>query len=181
MGKRTLALPSLERLASRLAYDPQKGTLTWKHWKENSGRARSFNAQFANKEAGSIDKHGYRVISMEGAQYKAHRIAYALGTGSLPPPELEIDHINEVKSDNRLINLRLATPAQNAANTGQRKRKHDYPRGVHRVKRGKKHYFVARISNAGKQEHIGYFDSCLEAAKAAYDARVKLYGPFCRS
>jgi hypothetical protein len=179
MGKRTLALPSLEHLASRIAYDPKTGALTWKHWQENSRRARGFNAQFANKQVGSIDKHGYRVLSMEGMQYKAHRIAYALGTGSLPPPELEIDHINEVKSDNRLINLRLATPSQNAANRSAHKSK--YPRGVQRVKRGEKHYFVARISDEGKPKHIGYFASCAEAAKAAQNARVKLYGPFCQS
>lgn len=34
-------------------------------------------------------------------------------------PDLEVDHINRDKTDNRLINLRMVTPSQNIANRDQ--------------------------------------------------------------
>ena len=68
--------------------------------------------------SGSFDKDGYLIIKIKGKQYKAHRLVYAYFNGRFPPDE--IDHINRVRSDNRIENLRACTRQQNIANTTKR-------------------------------------------------------------
>lgn len=64
---------------------------------------------------GSYDKDGYLILKIKGKQYKAHRIVYLLCTGKFPNGEL--DHINRVRDDNRIENLRIVTRKENIANT----------------------------------------------------------------
>ena len=56
---------------------------------------------------GSLDKDGYIILKVKKHQFKAHRIAWFLYYGEFP--EGEIDHINRIKTDNRIANLRIAT------------------------------------------------------------------------
>jgi hypothetical protein len=63
---------------------------------------------------GSIDKYGYLIIKIKGAQFKAHRIAWFLYYGSMP--EQNLDHINGNKTDNRISNLREANQFINTNN-----------------------------------------------------------------
>lgn len=91
------------------------------------------------------------------------------------PPNLEVDHVNGDALDNRRVNLRLATRAQNAANRS-------YPskgyRGVFfRKKTGK---YSAVLKHAFKQMWLGEFETPLEAALAFDDAALKLRGEFAR-
>jgi hypothetical protein len=95
------------------------------------------------------------------------------------PDGMWVDHINGDPTDNRIENLRLATPAQNAANQGLQKRSATGYKGV-RWEKAKQRY-VSSVGWEGKTRHIGYFDCPVEAAKA-YDARlVELYGEFART
>lgn len=55
---------------------------------------------------GSYDKDGYLIIKVKGKQIKAHRLVWFLCKGSFPKQEL--DHINRIRDDNRIENLRLA-------------------------------------------------------------------------
>lgn len=70
--------------------------------------------RFIGKQAGTLQKRGYSTIGIDGKRYYAHRLAWLYKNGELPSNE--IDHINGVKSDNRIDNLRLATRSQNASN-----------------------------------------------------------------
>jgi hypothetical protein len=59
--------------------------------------------------------NGYLFIKMGGRSHSASRLAWELTRGAIPIG-LEIDHINRVRDDNRIANLRLVTRAENLAN-----------------------------------------------------------------
>jgi hypothetical protein len=76
-----------------------------------------WNAEHAGKRAEGPDAGywvGHLTINNRKRILRAHRVAWALSTGRWPPDL--IDHINRVKRDNRLANLREATHAQNLQN-----------------------------------------------------------------
>ena len=68
---------------------------------------------------GSMDKDGYLILKIKGRQYKAHRIIFALHNGRMP--EKEIDHINRIRTDNRIENLRETDRQGNVENTTKRR------------------------------------------------------------
>ncbi len=89
-----------------------------------------------------------------------------------------VDHINGDGLDNRRANLRLCTPAQNAANRSVLPRSKSRVKGVSWCKRDAR--WIAFIASEGKKKNLGRFDT-IEAAKAAYDAAAKqLHGEFFR-
>lgn len=53
---------------------------------------------------GSYDHYGYLILKIKGKQFKAHRLAWFLHYGEMP--KNVIDHINGIKDDNRISNLR---------------------------------------------------------------------------
>lgn len=67
-----------------------------------------------NNSNGSYDNDGYLILKVKTRQIKAHRIAWFLFYGEFP--NMEIDHINRDRSDNRIVNLRLSTRETNVAN-----------------------------------------------------------------
>lgn len=87
-----------------------------------------------------------------------------------------IDHVNGDKTDCRRRNLRAASQHQQLYNRGLESTNKTGYRGVH-LTRGK---YRVTLSNKGKTEHVGSFDSLVEAARA-YDKRAReLRGPFAR-
>jgi len=100
-----------------------------------------------------------------------------------PLPDQQIDHINNDGLDNRKENLRIATSTQNIANTP----KHKTHNGTTPSSKYKGVCFfkatggwVTYLRLHGKQMHLGYFTSEIEAAKA-YDKKAKeLFGEFAK-
>lgn len=86
-----------------LAYDPATGVFTWRI--RPSGRAR------AGAPAGGLTSEGYLIIGYRGAHVLAHRLAWAFHTGRMPVGVM--DHINGIRTDNRISNLREVSPAEN--------------------------------------------------------------------
>jgi len=73
---------------------------------------------------GKIGAKGYIDIRYGKRSYKEHRLIFFYHYGYMPP---QIDHINRVRHDNRIENLREATPLQNSLNRGStRKSKSKY-------------------------------------------------------
>ena len=64
--------------------------------------------------AGSTDGRGYRNIAVDGKLYKAHRLALLYVYGELP--SANTDHINGIRTDNRIENLRTVTHSENSRN-----------------------------------------------------------------
>jgi len=87
-----------------------------------------------------------------------------------------IDHVNGMRADNRLANLRLATSGQNAQNKhGLQLSNTSGYRGVSWFPSRTK--WVVKINVNGKQHHLGYYDDIVDAHQAYLDARLRLH-PF---
>lgn len=81
--------------------------------------------------------------------------------------ELDCDHINFIKNDNRLVNLRWATSSQNSRYQPKREGCSSQYLGVHKTTRGKPWRAMCKIN--GKKIHLGTFDTEEEAGKAYND------------
>lgn len=168
------------RLREVFEYNPQTGTLTWKYRPSEFFKTfrayRAWNAIHPGKEAGHIHSSGYRTIQVDGKYGLAHRAIWAICTGSYPV--YQIDHINGIRSDNRLANLRDVPQAVNLQNLRQCKRTQDLPMGVFFNPRKKTKCFSASLRILGKTKHLGYFDS-IEEAHLAYLTSKRIHHVGC--
>jgi hypothetical protein len=144
-----------------LSYEPSTGELRW------TAEAGPRGPAGHGAIAGCIRPlcGGYRWISVNYIQWRAHVLAWVHVHGSLP--DGQIDHRNGNPEDNRLSNLRVVTNRTNSQN--QRKPRADNTTGYLGVsldkRRGK---FGARIRVPdGRYLFLGYFDAP-DAAHAAY-------------
>lgn len=169
-------LPYLAYLQSRLDYDPDTGIICWRA-KPIDENFNGWNHRFAGKKAGVIAKHGYLFIRICGEIYLGHRIAWVLGTETKLPIEVQIDHIDKDRSNNRLANLRIATTAQNSQNSfliGQRTTNFDLPRNVYPSGNS----FRVALSCEGKYHYCGSYSTVEEATQVAAEARATLHKEF---
>lgn len=171
-------LPSPELLRKLLRYEPDTGKLLWLQRPRemfSSLRAyKTWNAQNANKLALNTNRRGYKCGAIFDTIYPAHRVCWALYYGKWP--EQTIDHINGIKSDNKISNLRDVPHSKNcqAFRTFKSTRSNGQPPGVtiHKEKRNKP--YRARIMIDGKCKSLGYFGCPDDAGKAYQKARVTL-------
>lgn len=185
MAKRPL--PSPEVLRQLLSYDPETGKLFWKRrderWFVGTSKspkvlAKWWNGRFAEKEAFTpVNSAGYHTGTVLLKMLQAHRIAWAIYHGDWPKGFL--DHINGVRTDNRIANLREVTPLQNAMNQSPIPRGSSGIRGVRFDSRFER--WQARINVSKRQKHLGYFDTAQEAQRAYAIAVEKYHGEFSRT
>ena len=149
-----------ERLRKALDYDPDTGIFTRRY--TQGGRK-------IGDAAGSTSVHGYRVIKIDGRQYRAHRLAWLYVHGRWPRDQ--IDHINRDKTDNRIANLREATNGQNNANVGASRRNLRGVRGVGTHHSGK---YLAYF----RGKSLGLYSTAKEAESVSRAARERAYGAF---
>ncbi len=156
-----------ERLRELLSYEPETGEFRWR-----VGRG---GTAVAGGRAGCKQTIGYRRIGVAGRTYWEHRLAWLHVTGTWPSDQ--IDHVNGVKGDNRIANLREATRSENQGNLRQaRSDSKTGLLGVHWNKPNKK--FMAQIMFSGKQKYLGLFDTAEQAHQAYLVAKRELH-PFC--
>lgn len=150
-----------EYLKSILNYDPETGTFTWKI---SSGKVSK------GKFAGYVNSDGYTAIQKNCKHILAHRLAWLFIYGEWPKGQ--VDHINRIKTDNRIKNLRIADPCQNMWNsTADRSGKS----GVNGVTPSGNRWRV-RIRFYRKRINIGTFDTLTEAIEARANAEIKYHG-----
>jgi hypothetical protein len=153
---------SQEKLKELLDYNPDTGIFIWKVRKAIQIRI--------GDEAGRPDKYGYTRINLDKRQYMAHRLVWLYVYGEWPTGQ--IDHVNRIKNDNRLNNLRLATGSQNQANKNLSSNNTSGLRGVSWHKASQK--WRATLKRKGTQKHIGFFD-CKEIAYFVYSEYAESY------
>lgn len=126
-------------------------------------------------KAGTFDSStGYLRVSVYGKVYYAHRLAWLFEHGDWP--KNQIDHINGIRTDNRIENLRDVTNAQNAQNKTKALsfNKSSGLLGVTWSKNANK--WAAHIALNKKAFHLGYFTDKY-AAQEAYLKRKKILHP----
>lgn len=172
-------IPSQLYLRQCFDYDPMVGVLIWRsrpreHFATERGW-KQWNLRFAGAIIATFNGQGYISTSFkETGTLLAHRIIWCWMTGS--DPVIFIDHINGDKTDNRWVNLRLATKSQNAVN---RKVRIDNRVGFKGVeKHGKK--FRAYTGFRGVRCYHGAFSTAEEAHQAYCQAAQKLFGEFAK-
>lgn len=158
-----------EHLRNVLRYDAESGALYWKERPLNmfksTGEAAAWNRRFAGGPALTADNGGgYRCGSVLGQKHKAHRVVWCMHFGEWP--DRDIDHINRDRSDNRIVNLRLATHAENQRNRRGNIKSSSAFKGVSWHAASKKWRAAIRIS--GKFKSLGTYTREEDAA-AAYD------------
>ena len=156
---------TFERANELFKYEPETGMLIRKVTTGN-------NRFHAGTVAGCASPEGYLRVRIDKALYRVHRVCYLLAYGSLAD-DMQVDHINHDRADNRLANLRLVTNTQNGRNT---KLPVTNTTGVIGVSYNKKYdKYYAHIHIKGKNIYLGQYDTLEEAAAARADANLK-YG-----
>lgn len=150
---------SISLLHEVLAYDPETGIFRWKVKRGN---------RRAGDIAGSPTQHGYIAIGTSGRFMFAHRVAWAMAYGEWPSGG--IDHINGVRTDNRISNLRTTTQLVNTQNRRRANRttKSGLIGASWKSKIGR---WVAQIRFGGKLHHLGYFETAEKAHSAYMEAK----------
>lgn len=152
-----------DNLKRQLEYNPSTGVFTWLVQK---GKA------FPGRQAGRLRESGYRSIRVNRKEVYEHRLAWFYTYGEWPPND--IDHINGVRNDNRIENLRCATRSENKQNTKMSRRNKSGVMGVHWDSTSGK--WRAKIIKPGGQfKHLGFFKNLGDAAKARKKAEIR-YG-----
>lgn len=152
-------LPSKEDLDKRFDYCEETGNLYWKHT----------NIPITTK------KSGYLCKSVLCKRYFVHRIIWKMMYNEDP---LIIDHINGIKTDNRLSNLRSCTKAQNCQNSKKPINNTSGYKGVCWSKSKNKWKAYIRVNKCLK--HLGFFNDPKEAYQAYCKAAQLYFGEFSR-
>lgn len=179
-------LPTPEQLRKLLRYEPDTGKLFWLPRPQEmftagntsaAANCAAWNKRQAGAEAFISDSHGYRSGGIFGVKMLAHRVIWAIFYGEWP--DFEVDHVNLIRSDNRIANLRRASSSENKHNTRMQANNTSGYKGVtwHR-QRGK---WAAQIFFEGRHKSLGLYESA-DAAHAAYCAAAEKYhGDFART
>ena len=154
-----------EQLRELLRFDPETGVFSW---------AKNWGGKRRGGPVGCLHPHGYVVIQVLGRQHPAHRLAWLHVHGAWPSSEL--DHINGVRDDNRVANLRVASGTQNNGNRRLTEKNKSGFKGVR--KKGKN--WEASIGFGKEWFYIGMFKASEVAGAAYLEEAKKKFGSFAR-
>jgi hypothetical protein len=161
--------PSQSELKQLFNYNPDTGIFTHK---TNRGSVK------IGSKAGTVNKSDkYHYLKINKEKYATHRLVWIYVYGEIPIG-FEIDHINGCEADNRLINLRLATPSQNQHNQKLSAKNTSGVKGICWSKTRQK--WVVNIKLNGKLYNLGTFaeHDKASAIAAVMQAREAMHGEF---
>jgi hypothetical protein len=155
--------PDAAIIRTLLRYDDNTGQF---HWRINrTGGVK------AGASAGTVMKDGYRCIKILDRFYYAHRLAWVYVNGRWPSKQL--DHINGIRLDNRIANLREANHSENQQNlsVGRRTSKS----GLLGVRAADDGRWRSSIMYQGRSVDLGTFDTKEEAHGAYLRKKTELH------
>jgi len=150
------------QLREILEYQPETGLFFWK--KKRNGIS-------VGQMAGGKDRDGYIRIRIDNVKYAAHRLAWMYIHNDFP--KNFIDHINGIKIDNRICNIRDVTRSENMQNLFKPQGRNIYI-GVYKNQNANTWY--SKIEINGKQIRLGTFKTP-EEANIAYKKAKLIYHP----
>ncbi|HGL4259607.1 HNH endonuclease [Burkholderia vietnamiensis] len=154
-----------DRLHQVLSYDPVAGSFVWLESTSNRAPAGAI--------AGTMQPNGYLRITIDGVRMYAHRLAWFYVYGKWPSGD--IDHIDGVRTNNAINNLRDVPRGVNMQNQ-RRARSNNRTSGLLGVTwHARRHRWSAQIQVDGKRKGIGYFDDAETAHQAYLAAKRKLH------
>ena len=159
-----------ERLREVLDYSPETGEFRWRKVRQHA---------LVGRVAGCLGPQGYMHIQVDCRMYRAHRLAWLHFHGKWPVNE--IDHINGICDDNRIVNLRDVSHQVN----GQNQRKAQLQAEPSPFNTGmlgtyfyrERQRFVAKIRDpvTRKQKYLGSFSTAEDAHQAYLEAKRVLH------
>ncbi len=147
-------------LKSQFDYDQITGLFT---------RLYSIHGNPLRRQITDANCNGYIVFEICGRKEYAHRMAWLWVHGVQP---CVIDHINGIKTDNRICNLRDVVPQVNLQN---RKNFRRNPMSALQGVSPSLKKWTARISVDRKTIHLGSFETKDEAHAAYISAKIRLH------
>lgn len=160
-------LPSVERVRELFDYDPSTGLLT-----------RRIDAPGLKFKIGAVvgtrNSHGHLICRVHYTIYYVHRLVWLHFYGRTPPAL--IDHINGIRDDNRICNLRLADIFESSRNRRHNRNSASGLKGAHySTSEGK---WRSSIGVNGCVIHLGWFETKEEAARAYAEAALRYHREF---
>ena len=131
-------------------------------------RKKAFPNSPVGARAHKINKTGYLGFRVCGRVYGEHRLVWMFHNGFMPSM---IDHVNGIRNDNRIENLRLATHSENICNSKLARNNTSGVKGVTWAK--DRQQWRVRITHANKPEWVGSFDSFEQACDVAKMVRIE--------
>lgn len=156
---------SLEEILKYVSYDPESGDFIRIH----TNSEKLIHQKLLGKVCGNPSSNGYLEISFNNNNLQAHKLAWYIYYGEYP--DFYIDHINGVKTDNRIVNLRKSSALENMRNRKMNKNNTSGVNGVEVTSSGK---YRVRIKVKGKLLNLGSFDT-LDQARVVREEANKLY------
>ena len=161
----TKTIINQNRLKQLLKYDSKTGVFTRK-LTTSTGKYK------VGDKAGGYNSQGYIKIHLEKNIFRGHHLAWLYVYGEWPKEQ--IDHINGIRDDNRIVNLREINNSGNCQNIRkpQKNNKTGFL-GVSYMKNRNK--FRASITVNWKYIHLGLFNKAEEAYQAYLEAKRKYH------
>lgn len=152
--------------SKHISYDPDTGSLRWIPREVAKAQDIAWNTRYANKECGNISDGYVKIVMKKNERrlrIRAHRFCWYFCYGE--PPNGVIDHINQIRSDNRISNLRDVDRKTNQRNTKLRVDNTSGYVGVTYHKQSQK--WMAQANMGGKCHFLGLFENAEDASIAS--------------